>query len=712
MKADRLKQIQAKSKVLGIKVPAFITVRDAAELKDTDLYADRLYAVRSSADTEDGEDAAQAGRYKTFLNVSVQDIPLRIQDVKGSYNGADGEVIIQEMIDSDYSGVIFTANPLGILNETCIVTGRGLGTNVVDNKNITTTYHYNKDDKKFAVTCTSYDESEKIELDEEILYKLIEQSEKIKELLGFECDIEFAIKDKEVYILQSRPITGIKKDAISIVMDNSNIVESYPGISLPLTQDFVKSIYYLIFKNCVGRLSNHKIKMDENLRNMVDTVNWRFYYRIDNWYAVLQLLPFSRKIISTWQKMLGVRNKEYKRIDIKAGIWTKAVITLNFLKYLIHTPKYMKNVCGRFGKNIREYRKGVAKENTVSGLLHLYTQIKQGFLKDWDITLINDMYAFIFTGLCRDSKVSEIKELESLRQTAALRKLIYLNKAGKEEEFRESFDKYIDKYGDRCIGELKLETETFRQNPQRLIDYINGEQNFSIRTKKNGGRQREGRILKRAKTGIKYRELSRLYRSQMFGLTREIFLKAGDILVKEGKLSRPTDIFYLHEPEINDKNCDLKKLAEKRKLQEEKYRSYESFGRYEFNGKILHDIHYGTYVDSKNERQPVYFGEGISGGIVTGEVIVIDEPQIGTDTRNKIIVTHTTDPGWSFLIKDSLGIITEQGSLLSHTAIISRELKKPAVTNISMAVRLFKNGDKIRINGETGEIERVTEEQM
>lgn len=707
MKADRLRVMQESSRALGIKIPSFITVKNAAELNTADLDSNKLYAIRSSADTEDRQDEAQAGRYETFLNVKADDIADRIQAVINGYDGAGGEVIIQEMIDSDFSGVIFTANPLGILNETCIVVGRGLGTNVVDNKKIVTTYHYNKDDKKFAVTCTSNDEDERINLEQEILIELIEQSEKIRELFGFECDIEFAIKDSEIFILQSRPITAIKRDAVSIVMDNSNIVESYPGISLPLTQDFVKSIYYLIFKNCVGRLSNHKINMDNNLSNMVDTVNWRFYYRIDNWYAVLQLLPFSGKIISVWQKMLGVRNKEYKKLEIKTSAWTKVVITLNFLKYLVRTPEYMKRVCGKFGRNIRGYRRQAAKENTVKGLLALYTEIKHKFLKDWDITLINDMYAFIFTGLCNGSKISEIKELASLKQTAALQNLIYLNKAG-SNKFKESFDKYIDKYGDRCIGELKLETETFRQNPKKLLDYINSEENVSVRTGKNDEKN-EGPVLRRAKLGIKYRELSRLYRSQMFGLTREIFLKIGNILAEEGRLDKASDIFYLYESEIKFESCNLKRTVEKRKLQEEKYRGYESFGRFEFSGKILHDIHYGTYKNPENERQRVYFGEGISGGIVTGEVIVIDEAQIGIDTKNKIIVTHTTDPGWSFLIKDSLGIITEQGSLLSHTAIISRELNKPAITNIGMATGLFKNGDRLRINGETGEIERIVQ---
>ena len=59
------------------------------------------------------------------------------------------KVIVQEMIQSDYSGVIFTANPTGILNEMVIVAGEGLGCNIVEDKISTTTYYYNVDDKNY-----------------------------------------------------------------------------------------------------------------------------------------------------------------------------------------------------------------------------------------------------------------------------------------------------------------------------------------------------------------------------------------------------------------------------------------------------------------------------------------------------------------------------------------------------------------------------------
>ena len=149
-------------------------------------------------------------------------------------------VIVQEMIDSEYSGVLFTSNPQGILNESVIVVGRGVGENIVQDKIQTTTYYYNLADKVYYYEGTEeYLKYEKIE-------ELIEISSKIKDVLGECLDIEFSIKDNVIYILQARKITTLD-DTNPLILDNSNIVESYPGISLPLTCSFVNSVYGGIF---------------------------------------------------------------------------------------------------------------------------------------------------------------------------------------------------------------------------------------------------------------------------------------------------------------------------------------------------------------------------------------------------------------------------------------------------------------------------------
>jgi phosphohistidine swiveling domain-containing protein len=96
-----------------------------------------------------------------------------------------------------------------------------------------------------------------------------------------------------------------------------------------------------------------------------------------------------------------------------------------------------------------------------------------------------------------------------------------------------------------------------------------------------------------------------------------------------------------------------------------------------------------------------------SNGIAVGEVLVIDSPQNAVNVKDKILVSKMTDPGWVFMITLAKGIITEKGSLLSHTAIISRELNVPSIVGVKNITNILKTGDIIRMNGSTGKIELV-----
>ena len=63
-----------------------------------------------------------------------------------------------------------------------------------------------------------------------------------------------------------------------------------------------------------------------------------------------------------------------------------------------------------------------------------------------------------------------------------------------------------------------------------------------------------------------------------------------------------------------------------------------------------------------------------------------------------------TDPGWVFLLATAKGIISEKGSLLSHTAIISRELKIPSIVGVDNVMKILKTGDVIKMNATSGRI--------
>lgn len=711
MKAKNLRILKQNK----INVPDFIVV-DSEKNVDLSFSKSDTFAVRSSFSLEDSDTHSFAGQFETLLNVDRSGVEAAVRKVIESAERvhADGHmrVIVQEMVDSDYAGMLFTANPLGLLNETVIVVGKGLGEMIVTDRMETTTYYYNHDDDLYY-----FEQQEQAAvLSEKHLKMLLETGRKIKDIFQKEMDIEYAIKDDVVYILQARPITTLSYKEC-IVLDNSNIVESYPGISLPLTQSFVKEIYYEIFKSLVLRLSKDAglvRQMDMLLRDMVDVCNGRIYYRISNWYDVLRILPFSERIIAIWQEMLGVNHKDITFHINHVPIRVKCNIVLSFFRYMRTTPKEMRALNAHFKTVYPMYIRQVRAEETVSGLFDLYGSMRDEILREWDITLVNDMYAFIHTYFAKKrhaDEIADIKNLESMKPVLALQKLVWTAKMhGMDSDlYSEERRAYIRRYGDRCLQELKLETKTYRTNPEMLDAYV-AEAAFSkmrvskrrilkkcVRSGSSGG------TLRKAKRAIANRELSRMNRSRLFGIVRMIMLKIGNILVSQGQLEAVEDVFYLFMDELKEGKPDYKELVEARKQEYAGYEQLPCYGRLLFADKVFHKT-VKTVSSNVLNKPDQLSGTVSSAGRVTGEVIIIDAPDQSMDTADKIIVTKTTDPGWVFLIKPALGIIAEKGSILSHTAIITRELKKPSVVNVKDATTILRTGDIVELDAINGRI--------
>ena len=720
MKSENLIKLEK----YGFNVPKFITVLNLGDKEtfilrdnngkyiDLDFSDKSLFAVRSSCGIEDGEENSFAGQFETKLNVKKDEVLDAVKEVFTSFYNSDfyednnyDTVIIQEMIDSDISGVLFTANPIGILNETVIVVGEGLGCNVVDDKINTTTYYYNIDDELYYMDKVK----DSVEISEKILKELVEIGKKAEEKFNAKMDIEFAIKDDVIYVLQARPITTLHSDNI-LILDNSNIVESYPGVSLPLTQSFVKEIYYKIFRYCCLRISENEElinRLDSSLRNMVDVTNGRIYYRISNWYCLFKLLPFNSLYIPIWQQMLGVKNKKVVVENVEVSFGIKYKIFKNIFRLLKNTPEQMKELNEFFKLEFENSRLRLDKIDDILEVLSFYENFKEKIISNWDITLINDMYAFVNTALAgkrNKGLLSDIKDLESLKPMIEVNNLIDIReKSGiNSEEYKNAFNKYIEIYGDRCLSELKLETQTYRTNPELLEDYLKNREKVEI-SNNVSMKKSNNKFVEKAKLGIYNREISRMNRSRLFGLVRDIFLKIGTLLVEQGRLLNKTDVFYLFYEELYENNLNYIDLVENRKQEYKDFEKIPTYSRLVFADKIIDKNTNISEVIIISDK--VLKGVGTSEGVVEGEVIIIDNPDLEVDTTGKIIVTKMTDPGWVFLIRNSIGIIAEQGSLLSHTAIISRELKKPAVVNVKNALQVLHNGDRIRIDGLKGIIE-------
>jgi phosphohistidine swiveling domain-containing protein len=108
----------------------------------------------------------------------------------------------------------------------------------------------------------------------------------------------------------------------------------------------------------------------------------------------------------------------------------------------------------------------------------------------------------------------------------------------------------------------------------------------------------------------------------------------------------------------------------------------------------------------KKEKLGQLKGLGASSGIIKGKVKICHEVKEGLKKikKGEILVCPKTDPSWMPILSKVSGVITEVGGLLSHAAIVSRELKIPCIVGVREVFKKLKDGDLIEMNGETGEI--------
>ena len=702
------------------------------------------YAVRSSSNIEDGENDSFAGQFDTYLNVEKKELNTKIiMCFKSLYNenvldyvikkkidikDLKMNVIIQKMVQSEYSGIIFTANPQGILNESVIVVGKGLGENVVSDKVKTTSYFYNLNDNLY------YYEGENDYLEKDQVEELIDISKKITNILKDYLDIEFGIFNNQVYIFQTRKITTIN-DSNPLILDNSNIVESYPGVSLPLTISFVNSIYSGVFEGVSRRILKNEKELAKHtavFKNMVGSANGRIYYKISNWYTVIKFLPFSKKIIPIWQEMLGVKNKKYDNKELKLSPIVRICTYINSFYELAKAPKNMEKLNKKFITINDIFYKEFNSELNEKEVMDLYSKVGKELFSCWDITLLNDTYTFIFTGLLKkrlkkkydnyeemsNKYISGISNIESMKPIKELITLAYKKDEYSQKEYDEMIAKYIQRYGDRNLEELKLESQTFRTNPELLIEKIQEYREdknrltklyTNINTNDYENDIKEDwltkKLIKKCTLGIKNREISRLNRSRIFGMVRNIFLRCGEIYQEQRLIENKSDIFYLTLEEI-ESMISIKEskidIINKRKEDYKLYNCLPAYTRLIFMEKEFNKYHTNINMNKFYNNNDELRGIPCSNGKVRGEALVITNTKEIKDVKDKILVTKMTDPGWVFLLATAKGVISEKGSLLSHTAIISRELQIPSIVGVNNLLNTIKSGDIIEMDGATG----------
>src|SRR5215467_7964261 len=319
-----------------------------------DLAADgRRFAVRSSAVDEDSFEHSFAGQFDTFLFVDVKDIASkiaavwlsgfspRVSEYRRQHRLVASErsvpaVLVQRMVNADVSGVAFSADPVSGRRSLSVVSAiPGMGTALVGGeaaadvfkvdrggtvteraiarKNIVHVFDPAAREGVSAAPVGDAENSRPALTDEQAI-AVAKLARRAAAVFGRPQDIEWAIESNQLFLLQSRPITTLghlaDPEGAFNLWDNSNITESYNGVTTPLTFSFARYVYQGVYRQFCVIMSVPRSKIAANERTfarMLGLIEGRIYYNLLNWYRVLALLPGFTLNRRFMEQMMGVR---------------------------------------------------------------------------------------------------------------------------------------------------------------------------------------------------------------------------------------------------------------------------------------------------------------------------------------------------------------------------------------------------------------------
>jgi pyruvate,water dikinase len=806
----------------------------AVRARHADLFGEEAFvAVRSSAADEDAPRESFAGLHDSFLFVrgaeGVLDALRKVwasayNDRALAYRLEKGlplaqvaiAVIVQRMVDARSSGVLFTVNPVsGRLDEVVVSGVFGAGEGLVSAGLDADAWTVKKSD--LSVRSEPAAKEERLvhdveaggglrreplpeplrgapSLDEEEVREVARAGLAIEASFGRPQDIEFSIDaDGRLFILQSRPVTTVLEYGPAagnpLLWDNSNIVESYSGVTSPMTFSFIRRAYASVYHSfaAVMGVSPRAVRRNRpTFENLLGLFRGHVYYNLHNWYRLVCLFPFERFLMRSMESMMGVREP----IDLE-DLPSRSLAR----RYLFEYPRLalltawnflsIRRIVGRFEAHFkRSYAHWEAMDFgklRPHELLSLYDEMEARLLGRWQVPIINDFYVMIFYGLlkrlsaawCGDPAGSLQNDLiageggiESTEPTKMLLSLAHLaqgipglraailERPAAElvesvpaepayAEFSELLRRYLDLYGFRCMNELKLEEPSLRDRPAFVYEVLRNylaagradaldvgaisRREAAIRAAAEerafgrlGPLKRAvfRRVLRNARLGVKNRENLRFARTRIYGLFRELLRALGAHLAGEGLLEKREDVFYLTLDEVRDfvkgtaVSTDLRGLVRLRREEFDRYREGEPpADRFRTYGMAYHrNLFRASAAAAPQGGEGTLRGTGCSPGEVTGPVKVLRDPSADVRLAGEILVAERTDPGWVPLYPSVSGILIERGSILSHSAIVAREMGIPTIVGIPRLTRVLASGQHVRMNGSSGVVEIVERE--
>jgi rifampicin phosphotransferase len=318
----------------------------------------------------------------------------------------------------------------------------------------------------------------------------------------------------------------------------------------------------------------------------------------------------------------------------------------------------------------------------------------------------------VATALRNGASLAELKNVES------------------SDVFIEAFDDFLGEFGHRSTGEIDLSRPRWHEDPSMLLAVVRA----NLADEAAGDhRERIQRLVEEAKAAatrleacadhgllgplrrryvrwlirtyrdtVYFREYPKQEAARAFTMWRTALLDAGGLLVAEGRLDNPDDVWYLRRDELFDaldgERIDVDVAA--RRQEHARNADLDAPPVLTSEGEAVRG-----HTESETALEGALVGTGVSLGIVEGVARVIRDPKAATVERGEILVAPSTDPGWTPLFLNAAGLVSEVGGAVSHGALVAREYGLPAVVSVPEATTRIRTGQRIRIDGGNGTVE-------
>lgn len=556
------------------------------------------------------------------------------------------------------------------------------------------------------------------------------------------------------------------------IYDNSNIAESYSGVTTPLTYSFARAVYQEVYVHFCGMMGVGRRAVEANrpmFAKMVEFIGGRIYYDLINWYKLVGFLPGYSFNRGFFEKMLGLQKEFHYAPPPPKGALERYLVFLPRLAFqtvkTVLSFAFMGLLVRRFNRRFdAEYARLSALDLGKISLPEcraLYRRVYYEFVKRWQVPIANDFAVMVAAGaadklyrawLGRDgySRLfsSSHRPLVSLDPgyrilsiAALIRKepelLAYFGARRPEEvlaALRGAFSSspaaaeiadYLARFGSRVPSELKLESKSINERPEFFISILQaalssaGPAAAPAAVPEAGPALPLHRRLVLAAVGgwavesLYRREETRFRRSLIFGFSRKLFLAIADKFAARGWLAERDDVFFLTMEEVfaaidaGAAPGGLAALIAARKAE------YEFWKARELPRRIESELDIAGIEAGLRAAGPAAPARGALKGVtaaragtasVSGTALVLADFDPSADFSGKILVTRQTDPGWTIVFPLLKGIVVERGGMLSHAAIVARELRIPCIVGVERAVAGVPQGAGVELRLETGEV--------